>query len=476
MKNRDTNDALAALLAILADLCAIWAAQMLAVWIRFDSGWIPLVGRWIPPVVRDPGLYARHALAAAAVLPVYLAVFQILKLYSRPQEGVFSNKIPRLVRACAFSVLIVLDISALLKNVAPFSNAAVLVSFATVTLFVLAERALMFRIEIALARRSPPCHRALIVGAGEDAARLIEALSGDPRLRTRAVGVLTVGDETPHAAIPAELLCGGYDALEQAIGERRIDQLILTGHDLPRGRLVELILFCEQRLVRFNMVPDLFRLLTSRLEFNRITGIPLLGVSRWPLDHVWNRVLKRLFDIVGSFAGLLLAAPVIGAAALLIVRESPGPVFYIQERCGRRGRAFRFFKLRTMRPDAEAGGGPGWTVTDDPRRTRVGAWLRRYNIDELPQFWNVLRGDMSLVGPRPERPFFVDQFAPGIAHYMWRHVSKPGLTGWAQVNGLRGDTSIAERVRYDLYYLEHWSLAFDIKILLRTLLAFKNAV
>jgi exopolysaccharide biosynthesis polyprenyl glycosylphosphotransferase len=182
-----------------------------------------------------------------------------------------------------------------------------------------------------------------------------------------------------------------------------------------------------------------------------------------------------MLDIAGALVGLLLAAPLMSVAALLIVRESPGPVFYIQERCGRRGRRFRLVKLRTMHPDAEAGRGPGWTVAGDPRRTRVGTWLRRYNIDELPQFWNVLRGDMSLVGPRPERPFFVEQFAPGIAHYMWRHVSKPGLTGWAQVNGLRGDTSIAERVKYDLFYLEHWSLAFDFKILLRTLLAFKNA-
>ncbi len=471
MKNRDANDALTAILAMLVDLCTIWVAQMLAVWIRFDSGWMSV------PLGREPDLYRKYALAAAAALPIYLAVFQRLKLYSRPQYGNFTNKIPRLVRACATSVLGVLVVSALLKNKVPYlSNAAILVSFVTVTALVLLERALMFQLEIVMARRADPYNRALIVGAGEDTVRLIEAFASDPRLRTRAVGVLTVGDETPHPAIPPDLICGGYDMLEQAIQEQHIDQLILTGHDLPRQQLVELIPFCEQHLVRFNMVPDLFRLLTSQLEFNHITGIPLLGISRWPLDKVWNRILKRIFDIAGSLVGLLVSIPIMGVAALLIVRESPGPIFYIQERCGRRGRSFNLIKLRTMRPDAEAGGEPGWTVQDDPRRTRIGAWLRRYNIDELPQFWNVLRGDMSLVGPRPERPFFVDQFAPGIAHYMWRHVSKPGLTGWAQVNGLRGDTSIAKRVRYDLYYLEHWSLAFDIKILLRTLLAFKNAV
>jgi exopolysaccharide biosynthesis polyprenyl glycosylphosphotransferase len=475
MKNRDSNDALSAMLAVAVDLCTIWLAQMLAVWIRFDSGWIPLVGRWIPPVVRDPDLYRRYALAAAVVLPVYLIVFQILKLYSRPQEGTYSGKIPRIIRGCAFSVLIVLDISALLKNVIPFSNAAVLMSLATVTVLVLIERAVMFEFEIALARRSPPCHRALILGAGEDARRLVDALSSEPRLRTRAVGVLTLGGEQPHADLPAQFLCGAYADLERVVTERQIDQVILTGHALSHEQTVALILFCEQRLIRFNMVPDLFRMLTSRMEFNLITGIPLLGISRWPLDQVWNRVLKRALDMTGALCGLILAAPVMLVAALLIVRESPGPVFYVQERCGRRGRAFHLFKLRTMRPDAESGRKPGWTVAGDPRRTRVGAWLRKYNIDELPQFWNVLRGDMSLVGPRPERPYFVEQFTPGIAHYMWRHVSKPGLTGWAQVNGLRGDTSIAERVKYDLYYLEHWSLAFDIKILIRTLLAFKNA-
>jgi exopolysaccharide biosynthesis polyprenyl glycosylphosphotransferase len=471
MKNRDTNDALTAILAMGADVCTIWLAQMLAVWIRFDSGWMSI------SLGREAELYRKYALAAAAVLPVYLAVFQILKLYSRPQEGTFSNKIPRLVRACAVSVLGALVVSALLKNKVPYiSNAAILVSFATVTLLVLLERAAMFQLEISLARRSPPCHRALIVGAGEDAARLVDALSGDPRLRTRAAGVLICGAETPHAAIPAGLLCGDCSDVARVVADRKIDQLILTGHSLPREQTVALMLFCEQHLIRFNMVPDLFSMLTSHMEFHLITGIPLLGVGRWPLDQVWNRMSKRFLDIVGALVGLLLAGPIMLAAALAITRESPGPVFYVQERCGRRGLSFRLFKLRTMRPNAEEDFQPGWTVADDPRRTRIGAWLRKYNIDELPQFWNVLRGDMSLVGPRPERPYFVEQFTPDIKHYMWRHVSKPGLTGWAQVNGLRGDTSIADRVKFDLYYLEHWSLAFDLKILIRTLLAYKNAV
>ena len=159
----------------------------------------------------------------------------------------------------------------------------------------------------------------------------------------------------------------------------------------------------------------------------------------------------------------------------MIRRTSPGPAFYTQERCGENGRPFTIYKLRSMRADAEAETGPVWATEDDPRRTAFGSFVRRYNVDELPQLWNVLRGDMSLVGPRPERPHFVEKFKEDISRYMWRHVSKPGMTGWAQINGLRGNTSIEERIKYDLYYLENWSLAFDFKILVRTFFARHNA-
>jgi exopolysaccharide biosynthesis polyprenyl glycosylphosphotransferase len=211
------------------------------------------------------------------------------------------------------------------------------------------------------------------------------------------------------------------------------------------------------------------------MDVQSLEDIPLLGISRWPLDRFWNRMLKRMEDVAGAVVGLVITAPIMAVAAVLIRMDSPGPVFYRQERCGEGGRLFGLYKLRTMQQDAESSSGPVFTVENDPRRTRVGAILRHWNIDELPQFWNVLNGDMSLVGPRPERPHFVEQFREEISRYMWRHVSKPGLTGWAQVNGLRGNTSIQERIKYDLYYLENWSLTFDFKILAKTLFARQNA-
>jgi exopolysaccharide biosynthesis polyprenyl glycosylphosphotransferase len=279
----------------------------------------------------------------------------------------------------------------------------------------------------------------------------------------------------PSKEVPKELIKGVIDELGSFVEENEVNQIILTNPDLGHKKIVKIILYCEQNLIRFNMVPDLFRILTSSMDVQEIDDIPMLGISKWPLDLFWNRRMKRLEDIFGALVGLVLTAPIVGLAALFIKKGSPGGVFYKQERCGEQGRTFMLYKLRTMSENAEDVTGPVFTAEDDPRKTRTGDFLRKHNIDELPQLWNVLKGDMSLVGPRPERPHFVEQFKEDIGKYMWRHVSKPGLTGWAQVNGLRGNTSIEERIKYDLYYLENWSLAFDFKILMKTVFAKENA-
>jgi exopolysaccharide biosynthesis polyprenyl glycosylphosphotransferase len=351
----------------------------------------------------------------------------------------------------------------------------VALSFGTITLLVLLERALLFAAEIRFARRSPSPNRVLIVGTDDVAAHLKRAIEGEPRLRSRVLGFVGTATAAPDPDIPLALVLGPLSSLDHIVGSQRVDQIILTDSTLDYRRLVELVLLCERNLITFNVVPDLFRLMTTRVDVRTVDGIPLLGVSAMPLDGFWNRFWKRAEDLAGASVGLVLAAPVIAFAALLIKRTSPGPVFYRQERCGEDGHRFTLYKLRTMREDAERDTGPVWTTENDPRRTPAGAWLRRLGLDELPQLWNVLRGDMSLVGPRPERPHFVEQFREDISRYMWRHVSRPGITGWAQVNGLRGNTGIEERIKYDLYYLENWSLALDVKILLRTLFSRRNA-
>jgi lipopolysaccharide/colanic/teichoic acid biosynthesis glycosyltransferase len=200
----------------------------------------------------------------------------------------------------------------------------------------------------------------------------------------------------------------------------------------------------------------------------------VLGVSKLPLDHVFNRIVKRAIDVAGAVAGLLISAPIIFLFGIMIRRESPGPIFYTQPRSGLGGKDFRIYKLRSMKLDADANGLVR-TSKDDPRCLKVGGFMRKWNIDEVPQFWNVLIGDMSLVGPRPERSEDVATLKGEITHYNARHFARPGLTGYAQINGLRGNTDLTARLKYDLYYLENWSVFLDFFIMVRTLLKQKNA-
>jgi exopolysaccharide biosynthesis polyprenyl glycosylphosphotransferase len=460
---------MASLMAVAGDALGIYSGFMLAILIRFHSGWIPLF-RGVKP---ELDIYWSGAAVATGV---FLLIFRALRLYVRPQLGRFEDSIPRLVRATALGVLLTMTLPFLLRTELAFSRTTVALSFGTILFCVLLERYLLFRYEWHLYRHRKTFNRVLILGVDSVAARLRAALHREPRLACRVAGFLRTSEaETPDPAVRPEEVLGLYSDLTDRIRDDAIDQVILTDGRLGPDATVDLMVECERRLVVFNLVPDLFRVLTNRMDVRSVEGIPLLGMSKWPLDYFWNRAAKRAEDLLGSLVGLVLSAPVLAVAAVWIRRTSPGPVFFRQERCGEGGKPFHLYKLRTMRTDAEAASGPVWTKEDDPRRTPAGAFLRRYNLDELPQFWNILRGDMSLVGPRPERPFFVEQFRGEIGRYMWRHVSKPGLTGWAQVNGLRGNTDLRERLRYDLYYLENWSLAFDFKILVKTLNARRNA-
>ncbi len=473
---RDNFDAFCSILAGIADAAAAFLGVMLAVWIRFDSGLIPLQHNEIFP---PRGMYVA---AAVALAPLLAIIFRQIGLYIRPQLGPFGDKLPRIVRGVSITLATALALSFVVRPAdwPPYSRAVAFIAFFTVLLIVLVERFLLFRVELHWARRTAPIRRILIIGVDDLAARIRRALEREPRLRSRLAGYLQPaepgGREIPlSSAITPKLVKGHIGELEKVVAEEQIDEVILADTTVSHARLTQILFHCERNLIPFRMVPDLYGVLTSRVRVNHIADIPLIGMAAWPLDSFWNRVLKRSEDLAGALVGLLLSAPVLLASAPLVKRSSPGPVFYRQERCGIAGKPFTIYKLRTMPVDAEAETGPVWATPDDPRRTRVGEFLRKWNLDELPQFWNVLKGDMSLVGPRPERPHFVEQFKDDVGHYMTRHISRPGMTGWAQVNGLRGDTSIQDRVQHDLYYLENWSLSFDLKILIQTFFNRQNA-
>lgn len=457
------------LAGLVGDAIAVFAGFQLAVWLRFDSGMIPMLHEGFPP----DELYLQ---AGIVVTMLFCFIFQTLGLYARPQLGTFSERIPRLVRATGLGILLTTALAFAIKTDPPLSRITVGISLATISFMVLLIRFILFRVELAMARGKRISNHVIVIGTDHVAARLRHALEKEPRLRTAVVAYLTVGNEPADPDIPPDMIKGTVDDLNRFIENGQVNQVILsTPASLTHARMTEIILDCERALVAFNFVPDLFRLLTITMDIQSVDGIPILGTAKWPLDYFWNRFAKRVEDIAGSLVGLLISAPIIAVAAIAVKMTSPGPIFYRQERCGEKGGTFNIYKLRTMRVDAESQSGPVWAVENDPRRTRVGSFLRAYNIDELPQFWNVLKGEMSLVGPRPERPHFVEQFKEDISRYMWRHYYRPGMTGWAQVNGLRGNTSITERIKYDLYYLENWSLAFDFKILARTMFARANA-
>ncbi len=305
----------------------------------------------------------------------------------------------------------------------------------------------------------------LLVGSGEVARTIAEKIRWSPTLGLNIVGAVN-GEEV--GAVGEVPIIGTTAELPEIIDQYEVDEVIIALPEASRHELVQLVSKCQRGRVDIKVYPDIFAYMAGGLTVDDLNGMPLLSVRDVALRG-WKLSLKRAMDVVGAFAGLVALSPFMTLTALLIKLESPGPVFFCQERMGLDGHPFPMIKFRSMRADAEKHG-PGWTTENDPRVTRMGRFMRRTNWDEIPQLINVFWGHMSLVGPRPEQPYYVQKFREFIPRYMERHREKAGMTGWAQVNGLRGDTSILERTKYDLWYVENWSLWLDVKIVLRTMI------
>jgi Undecaprenyl-phosphate glucose phosphotransferase len=320
-------------------------------------------------------------------------------------------------------------------------------------------------------RRGYNLRHAVVVGGGDLAAHLLRMLRRRPDAGLKVLGVLSDKRDVPGG--DAHWL-GAPEDIRAVLDRLSVDSVFIALSHADYGRLETVLNEIGDDPVAIHFVPDVISLASLRGGMEEFEGIPFIHLRESPL-YGWNRVLKRVCDVVLGSVALVLAAPVMVLIALALRALQGAPVLYRQERMGLDGQRFHMLKFRTMRPDAEAASGPVWTQPDDPRRTRLGAWLRRWSLDELPQLINVLRGEMSLVGPRPERPTFVEAFRKNVPGYMLRHKVKAGITGWAQVNGWRGDTSVAKRIEYDLHYIERWSLFFDFKILVLTIwLGFRN--
>jgi Undecaprenyl-phosphate glucose phosphotransferase len=310
--------------------------------------------------------------------------------------------------------------------------------------------------------------RILIAGAGELGRLVADKILEHRELGYQVIGFIdnrASGDRIGYRGLP---LLGTLAEAGEIAQRERIDHLYVA---LPLEEHVEMLGLLEKtsrEIVDVKVVPDLLQVIALRARMEDLDGVPIINVNDVPLQG-FNSILKRTLDVIVSGAALLVIAIPCAIIAALVRLTSSGPVFYHQERMGLDGKAFTVYKFRSMYHDAERHTGPIWARDEDPRCTPVGRFLRRFDLDELPQFWNVLRGEMSLVGPRPERPYFVDQFRHRFPQYMLRHKVKSGITGWAQVNGWRGNTSIEKRIEYDLYYIENWSVSLDLKIMWMTL-------
>ena len=329
-------------------------------------------------------------------------------------------------------------------------------------------RELVRSLQHRLRRRGLIRDNLLIVGVGKVARDLTRKIKGSPELGYEIIGIVST-QPMKRERVSGVPVIGDRDDLPSLIDNYRVEQVIIALPDEQRNELIDLISICQRGRVDIKVYPDMFAYIAGDLSVGELGDIPLLTVRDMRLRG-WRLSLKRGLDVFGSLLGLIVLSPFLLLTALIIRLTSPGPVFYTQQRMGLDGRPFEMIKFRSMRPDAEKAG-PGWTTQDDPRVTPIGRFMRRTSWDEVPQLINVLLGEMSMVGPRPERPVYVQQFRSQIPRYMERHREKSGMTGWAQVNGLRGDTSIAERTTYDLWYVENWSLWLDIKIIIRTIVS-----
>lgn len=311
----------------------------------------------------------------------------------------------------------------------------------------------------------------LVIGGDRVAERVIHKIVSSPELGYRLYGVLA---DYFHDTLPKGIYLGKLERFCEIIRSHLVDEVIIALPLRKEEVITEIVDKCEYEGVRFRIVPDFYRVVKNRIMIDNLGDIPLLSVRPEPLNRMSNRIIKRAFNIIFSLLILILLAPFFLILAIIIKTTSSGPIFFKQQRIGINNVEFDMYKFRSMTTQPEKDSDTVWTTSSDSRVTGIGRFMRKTNLDELPQFWNVLIGDMSVVGPRPEREHFVEKFKEEIPSYKVRHLTKSGITGWAQVNGLRGDTSIRDRIEHDIYYIENWSLWFDIKIIFLTIFGRKS--
>ncbi len=400
---------------------------------------------------------------------VVVMVFFLYRLYHRERSLSSLDQFYAIFGAVSVGMLIVIAISTVFfKNQLDYPRLMMVYTWLLTVLLTSFGRVLQARVQRVLQARGWAEERVLIVGAGEIGCMVLQKIRRSPTLGYKVAGF--VEDEIQAEVVQDTPILGHTETLPDLIEKYKISEVIIALPEATHHEILKIVSRCDRAKVAIKVFPNVFQIMAHEVSIGDLGGLPLLTVRDIALRG-WRLTVKRLIDVMGSAVALVILSPLMMLLAVLIKLDSAGVVFFTQERMGLDGRRFMMLKFRSMRPDAEAESGAVWTSQNDHRRTRLGTFIRKFSIDEFPQFINVLLGEMSLVGPRPERPVFVEQFKQIIPRYMDRHREKAGITGWAQVNGLRGNTSIIERTKYDLWYIENWSLALDFRIMLRTVVS-----
>ena len=444
---------------LVLDAIATAAAYLLA--------WFLILG-----IHRETGAlpFTFYLRALILILPVMLLFYGIFGLYAPTRTSGRRAEFGHILRAnliCLLCFTLVLYIGGKNPYLIHFSRRLVALFYVFSVLFITLERNAVRGVLRSIRRKGLNARQIVLIGYSDAAKAYIDRILTNPEWGYRIRGILDDHAEFGTSYHGVNVI-GTIDNLQAILDLNVLDEIVITLALKEYERLGEIVQICEKSGVHTKFVPDYFEVIPTIPYMEDVAGMPVINIRHVPLTELHNAILKRAMDIAGSLFGIVLFSPVMLAAAVAVKLTSPGPVIFKQERVGLHQKHFYMYKFRSMRLQTDEEEKKEWTTKHDPRVTRVGRIIRSTSIDEMPQFFNILKGDMSLVGPRPERPYFVEKFREEIPHYMIKHQVRQGLTGWAQVNGLRGDTSIEERIRYDLYYIENWTLGFDIKILFLT--------
>lgn len=446
-------------LHLLIDAIVTAASYMLAWYIKFEV------------FTREPGegalTQAYYFRALWIIIPGYIILYYIFGLYAPKRATQRIYEIFNIIKAntVGFAIFFValytikqMDFSRSMFGMFYLINIVLIALFRTLVRDVLHY----FR------KRGYNLKHVLLVGYSRAAEEYINRIISNPQWGYSICGILD--DSVPAGTLYKGVkVLGRMDNIYEILPENKMDEIAVTLSLKDYDRLEEMVSICEKSGVHTKFIPDYNSLVPSQPYTEDLMGLPVINIRYVPLSNTLNALAKRVVDIVGSFVGIVISSPLLLGIAIAIKVTSKGPVIFKQERVGLHNKKFYMFKFRSMEQQSEKEEQKAWTTKDDPRVTNVGKFIRRTSLDELPQLFNILAGKMSLVGPRPERPQFVEKFKEEIPRYMVKHQVRPGLTGWAQINGYRGDTSIRKRIEYDLYYIENWSMGLDIRIMFLTI-------